>query len=268
MIKKTLAEKLRTKKYYKLAHQGSTDLSHPAMKLLIERISPVKKILDLGCGEGTRLFSIIDFLGGAYEGVGIDSNKKAINMAKQQYKSCKFINEDLEKLRFNNDSFDLAFSAYVFEHLEHPEKVLIEAARVVKENGTIVIIAPNFGSPNRRSPNSIENKFLKLMVGLAKDLIINKNLNFLDWTKVTPQTFNYNMIDADATCEPYINTLIGYCNYLGLKIEYADTFWEIDKFSLFQLPFRMLGLLKIYPFYMWGPHFCVIMKKRKRLING
>ena len=46
-------------------------------------------------------------------------------------------------------------------------------------------MAPNFGAPNRRSPNSIENKILKLVKGFFMDFCDNgKKIN---WKTVLPK---------------------------------------------------------------------------------
>ncbi len=45
--------------YYEIAGKGSLDFEHPAMKKLTELAKRAKIILDMGCGEGTRLNKLI-----------------------------------------------------------------------------------------------------------------------------------------------------------------------------------------------------------------
>ena len=45
--------------YYKTAGEGSTDFDHPAMKKLVEIAAEFSRILDMGCGEGTRLGKLV-----------------------------------------------------------------------------------------------------------------------------------------------------------------------------------------------------------------
>lgn len=259
---KNKAENLRDKSYYELAHQGSSNLSHPAMQLLLKLSIGKKKILDMGCGEGTRLNAVTLKAHGKTQAVGVDNNEVAIEMARKQYPKINFIKSDLAELPFKDDNFDLIFSAFVFEHLENPEGALIEARRVLKKNGVFLIVAPNFGAPNRRSPNSSESKIVKVINGFVNDLsIINASIvKRLYWNKVVPIHDKY-LIDTDTTVEPYLNTLIKFSRYIGFKIEQVTSFWEIDKNSLSQLPFRILGELKIYPFIYWGPHLCLVLRK-------
>ena len=51
----------KSKEYYTKAKEGSMDYSHPGMKILQKYIDgKVSKILDIGCGEGTRLARLIN----------------------------------------------------------------------------------------------------------------------------------------------------------------------------------------------------------------
>lgn len=252
------ANKMRDRNYYYSAKKGSSDLSHPGMKILIKMLKNKSIILDMGCGEGTRLAKIIQQFN-SVRGFGVDINQLAISLAKKKYPYLKFVKSNLEKLPFRSNFFDFIFSAFVFEHLTQPEKVLIESIRVTKPQGKIIIIAPNFGAPNRRSPNSTENKIKKLFNGLLKNLTPKSYIN-LEWTRVTPQKEEYS-IDGDTTIEPDLHSLIKFAENLGLEVEYSSSNWPMDRFSLFQLPFRILGALGVYPFWMWGPHLCVVFKK-------
>lgn len=253
------AKKFRNKSYYHIAHHGSSDTTHPAIKRLKEEIKGAKSVLDMGCGEGTRLDALI---GKGQKGVGVDLSVLAIKMAKKQYPNLSFKVANLEKLPFRGSSFDLVFSAFVFEHLDNPERVIKEAIRVVKKGGGVVIIAPNFGAPNRRSPNSREDKIEKLTAGFKKDfrLLSNLSLSSLGWKKVKPQRETYE-IDADTTVEPYLNSLVKYVQSLGMEVNFYSSFWQMDRFSPFQLPFRTLSFLGVYPYYFWGPHLCIIFRK-------
>jgi ubiquinone/menaquinone biosynthesis C-methylase UbiE len=253
------ADQLRHQQYYELAKQGSLDITHPALSLLKKELSTAKKIIDLGCGEGTRLSQLV-----GSSAIGVDINPLAINLAQKQYPKQKFIQADLSKLPFADNSFDLAYSAFVFEHLENPGQVINESQRVVKKGGKIIIIAPNFGVPNRASPNFSGNRFAKLFRGLSDDfkLLFRSQIKNLSWNKVTPKTFDYS-IDADTTVEPDLITLKKFCQGLNLQPVFAGSFWSEDQFSLFQLPFRLLGTMGLYPFKYWGPHLCLILQNNK-----
>ena len=239
-------------KYYKIASEASRNASHPAVLAIKNAAKSSKRILDLGCGEGTRL----ENLKTKGDKTGVDVSDFAIKKAKKKFSHVQFIKADIEKLPFKSNSFDLVYCMFVIEHTNNPEKVLRETVRVLEDGGTLILGAPNFGAPNRTSPNSKENKLLKLLKGF----ILLTPKNSLNWTKVTPAKGKY-FIDADTQVEPYIGSLTAFLRNLGLRVVATSSLWKIDDFSLKQFPFRILGDLKIPPFVWWGPQIFVIAKK-------
>lgn len=51
-----------------------------------------------------------------------------------------------ERLSYNDNSFDIVYSSNVLEHVRNPEQVLAEAIRVLKPNGYLFFVIPNFAS--------------------------------------------------------------------------------------------------------------------------
>lgn len=254
-----------TKEYYSKAKEGSLDFSHLGMKILQKYInsSNALKVLDIGCGEGTRLAGLIKNNKNK-EGCGIDISKTAIQLAKTNYPYLKFIKSDIEKIPFKDNSFDLIYSAYVLEHLDNPEKLLIEAKRLLKSNGTLILIAPNYGSPNRSSPCYKGSRINKLVFGYINNLLIIFSNNQLNWNKVTPIfTKNKYEIDWDCQIEPYLGSLINYSKKNGFKVLKYSSCWEEEnkESSIIQRIVFFLASLNIYPFNYWGPHFVLVLKK-------
>lgn len=250
--------------YYLLAGKGSLDVEHPGMKILKKISLGVKNILDLGCGEGTRL----NFL--SSKGVhltGIDISSKAINIAKKKFPGINFLNADLDNVPLKDESFDLIYSAYVLEHLSNPEKVISKAIRLLSSRGRLVLIAPNYGAPNRSSPCFRGSRLKKLVVGIMKDfLTLFVNMRDLDWQKVEPISIKGGKyhLDWDTTIEPYIGSLIDYFKSKGLSIEHFSSCWsnELPNAKIHQVIFRYLAKIKIFPFYLWGPHLIVVARKK------
>lgn len=240
-----------SEEYYNKAHLGSLDITHPGMKLLIAEAKTAKKIIDLGCGEGTRLNILLT----KGKKTGIDISKIGIKKAKKKYPEINFVNGNLENIKFKNGEFDLVYSAYVLEHLDHPEKVLMQAIRLT--DNRLILIAPNYGAPNRASPCFKGNRIIKLVKGFIKDFLVNNNLN---WAKVEPiaSKEKYEM-DWDTLTEPYAGSLIKYMKSLGMRLDYVTTCWDQEdlRAKLIQRLFRILGERGIYPFKYWGPHIVV-----------
>jgi ubiquinone/menaquinone biosynthesis C-methylase UbiE len=259
-MKKDVATPLwETKSYYAVAHKGSLDLKHPGMVELFELAKDARKILDLGCGDGTRL----SLFAKDKESVGIDGSSKAISLALKKYQGIRFIKGNIEQLPFESESFDLVYSAYVLEHLERPEKALDEALRVTAPGGRICLIAPNFGAPNRASPPFKGSRLRKFMKKTLSDFSPGARRQSLGWTKVRPIERRYEP-DYDTTVEPYLGSLLRFLRDKGLTIKYSSSCWsqELPGVKIHQVFFRILGEAGLYPFNLWGPHLVVVGEKK------
>ena len=249
-----------TKKYYDVARKASLDLTHPALQAIKEHAGKAKKVLEVGCGEGTKLYQLTSTRN---ESFGIDISQKAIKRAKKNYPKIKFKIADAEKLPFRNNEFDLVFSAFLLEHTRSPEKIILEMIRVCRRY--LILVAPNFGAPNRCSPCFTGSRWKKLIKGFIKDLErLIWSSKHLSWEQVIPKaTPSCYQIDWDTTIEPYLGDLAFFLKDAGLKLELVSSYWkEIEEqLSLIQKIFQGLARLKIYPFTYWGPHFIVIAKK-------
>lgn len=262
-IKKKMAKEVWTShSYYDVASLASEDMKHQGMRVLKELARSAKKIVDLGCGEGTRLSLILPK---NTEGTGVDISATAVSLGKSRYPTIKFIQADLESIPLESGSFDLVYSAYVLEHLSTPEKVLTEAVRLLKRDGYLILIAPNYGSPNRSSPPFKGSRIKKLIMGAIDDFVnVFRKQKELGWLAVEPIAAQDKYdVDWDTTVEPYIGSLIKYLKYKGLVVKDAFSCWseELPGAKVHQKIFKMLGQLGLYPFWMWGPHLVVVVKK-------
>lgn len=118
---------------YKLLFEQET-------KYLHEHISPHSYVLDIGCGEGRTIKSILDITKNI---VGIDSEQKAVNDAKNNLKDYSQIDIQLGSafdLPFKNDTFDFVILMMTLVNFaENKVKALQEMKRVLKNNGKIII---------------------------------------------------------------------------------------------------------------------------------
>ncbi len=249
-----------TKNYYDKASAGSK--SGGRLQQILNRLSKKNtRILDVGCGEGTRLSNLIRKSSHLY---GIDASEYAIRRAKKQYPDIHFKSGNAEDLSYKNESFDVVYSAYVLEHLSNPRAVIDEMVRVTKNDGTIVLAAPNYGSPNRSSPVYLGNRLVKLLKGFITDYMkqINPDTD-LNWEPVVPREDMYEM-DTDTVVEPYARSLVSYLSFKGLTILEVNTCWEeeLEGAKMQQKIFRKLAEWNIYPFVYWGPHILVVARKK------
>jgi len=105
------------------------------------------KILDIGCSQGIVCILLARE---NFSCIGLDLEKQSIEFAKNELEKeeeivknrISFIVGDAMNLEYSDNSFDTVILGEILEHLTHPEKVLIEAKRVLKEDGKIIITIP------------------------------------------------------------------------------------------------------------------------------
>ena len=97
------------------------------------------KILNIGAGTGADL-EIMNRFGNIYI---IDVNKKALDLIPSNLYSEKKVC-DATVLPYQNDFFDIVCSFDVFEHIKNDKKAVLEAHRVLKKRGLLLLTVPAF----------------------------------------------------------------------------------------------------------------------------
>ena len=103
--------------------------------------------LDYGCGAGrsTRFLKRLGF-----ETVGVDVSPNMLDQARTQDKSGKYHLITSGKLPFEDCSFDLVFSSFVFlevSRLQEIEEILTEMKRVLRRDGIIIFVTSSLEAP-------------------------------------------------------------------------------------------------------------------------
>ncbi len=242
--------------YYQIAQAASLKIgNHSGLLYLRQLCRQAPKILDVGCGEGSRLVTLLPQ---SRIGWGIDASKKAITQAKKQYPHHRFQVADAARLPFADGFFDLTYSAFTLEHVLDPQTVISEMFRVTRPGGLVVILCPNYGAPNRRSPVSAASPWRKLVSGLWQDFFPRPGLN---WQTIVPREI-YRHIDDDTTVEPYLHSLLHYLSPFH-RIVLASSVWDQEPPSRHTRKglIRLLGKWQAFPFKYWGPQlFAVAIK--------
>ena len=99
------------------------------------------KMLEPGCGRGEFL-NIFKELG--LDVVGVDISPEAANF--ENGLDIKLCDIENEKLPFKNNTFDVIYSKSFIEHLYYPERYLEEAFRVLKPDGLLITLVPDWES--------------------------------------------------------------------------------------------------------------------------
>lgn len=102
------------------------------------------KILDAGCGIGLIAKEMGEISGG--EVYGVDINKKLLKIAEKNFPEGSFQQGSIEKLPFDDNTFDVAFCHFVLMWVKNPGAAIKELKRVTKPGGWIVCAAePDYG---------------------------------------------------------------------------------------------------------------------------
>ncbi|NQX88078.1 MAG: class I SAM-dependent methyltransferase [Halioglobus sp.] len=99
---------------------------------------PHCRLLDIGCGWEARLLHAVE--PSIAQGVGIDFKAPTISNDKLTTVSTRMD----KRLPFEDASFDLITMLAVLEHLEHPEAILRECARVLRPGGGLLLTVPSW----------------------------------------------------------------------------------------------------------------------------
>lgn len=99
------------------------------------------RILDIGCGSGEFLANINS---ARFDKYGVEINPQGCEKCKE--KGLNVSSTELKATKFNSDYFDVITMWHVLEHLNNPIDVLLEARRILKAKGVLIISTPDTGS--------------------------------------------------------------------------------------------------------------------------
>lgn len=117
------------------------DLQWSLVVLLLERVAPQARgrLLDVGCGDKPYL-AIFERFVSEYVGIEHESSFLRTSAAHGERKPDLFY--DGTRLPFEDGYFDTLLSVQVLEHTPHPASLLREMARVMKDDGLLILSAP------------------------------------------------------------------------------------------------------------------------------
>ncbi len=113
---------------------------HMARYLLAARLAPGRRVLDAACGEGYG--SALLAAAGASAVVGVDVDGATVEHARGRY-GLDVRTADVTDLPFAPGDFDLIVSFETIEHVADPEKALSEFARILGDDGLLIVSTPN-----------------------------------------------------------------------------------------------------------------------------
>lgn len=116
---------------------------HDRRRERLEKFRRPGKILDIGCGDGTFVRHMASH---GWQATGIDISSTAKRLAKKNNDQAVILSGKLEELKLPAASFDCLTLWQVLEHMADPNRLLRQAATLLRPGGLIVVAVPNIKS--------------------------------------------------------------------------------------------------------------------------
>lgn len=133
--------------------------------------------LDVGCGSGI----LVDLVKTYVNAAGIEVSKTSINLCKKKKLNCKYYNGS--RIPHKDRSFNVVGSFNVLEHSQDPALFLDEQYRVLRKDGYLFVICPNFLSITNAyhwHTQGLKNKLINFQKTLLKSLTNKVNFEMMD----------------------------------------------------------------------------------------
>lgn len=145
-----------------LMHGELVEAEHLGRYWWLSGLASGRRVLDAGCGAGYGSQILHD--AGALSVTAVDISPQVIEAVGGRVSSGIALGvADLRDLPFPDDSFDLISCFEVIEHVEDPDPILSELARVLAPGGVLAVSTPNRDAslgtnphhPNEMTPDEI-----------------------------------------------------------------------------------------------------------------
>jgi ubiquinone/menaquinone biosynthesis C-methylase UbiE len=134
----------------------------------------IKTALDVGCATGPLVKALVDV---GIDSYGVDVSKWAIKNSPVTNR-LSWIDLDIDKLVFPDESFDLVITTFVIEHLIDPKRALQEMFRVLKPGGYLYIVTDKEQCFASGQVGHINIRSKKSWLNLLKDIKFKKSTQF------------------------------------------------------------------------------------------
>lgn len=172
------------------------------------KVRPDTILLDVGCGPAGL---VKGYVGVARLVIGTD---RYVTHFDEPAEINTLVESEIGELPFASGSIDLVTCSWVLEHLQNPDQVFSEIARVLRPGGQVMFITPNALNYNvwlrRLIPNRLSKPIVKAIYARDEDFI-----NPTYYRANSFRTLERQLTQAGLVCERFEH--IGDPSYLALN---------------------------------------------------
>ncbi|MFE5855938.1 methyltransferase domain-containing protein [Streptomyces sp. NPDC056500] len=130
---------------------AATDIARSYKHVMLKQLDlrPGHFALDLGCGPGTDLTTLVQAVGPAGSVMGVDFDTEMVRRARERSEGVAGLTvqrADVQSLPLRDATVDRARVDRTLQHVEQPARALREARRVLRPGGRLVMGEPDWDS--------------------------------------------------------------------------------------------------------------------------
>jgi SAM-dependent methyltransferase len=167
---------------------------------------PYEKVLEFGYGSGLLLPALAAISNNLY-GIDIVSDPSDVGVCLKKINiSAKLYQDDLLKINFPDNYFDLIVAFSVFEHVRDCQKIISEMFRILKPDGELLVGMPR-----------VDKKMAKLFRLIGYGQIEQHHVT--DYNKILSACQSQFILERETRLFPFLPSYLGlYFNMLLKKI--------------------------------------------------